>query len=562
MRENGLGAEGGAPACGGMESVAGTRLVSPHRQVFYHLLAGIAIWCMAAGYALGAPQCASYQDGEEEIMIAIVSPSRLEIRTRNQPPRFYHYRQNGDSLEAVNLSNPYDRETLRRSTDGEILAGLYGGDSQRFPRVASLVCQADEAFSSDPEARACWENLPDCQDTLREKSVAQLETLCDARLPFACLDLLKRSQEASAEKSGAEEKKEEPPPVCREGEATYDEAACGERIQELIGKALAKGLADAFQSLYADPVILPKAMLERLSALCQANVSAELCAKAAEHLWDAGEYPRALEVFARACQMPIGDPEACRRAGALESLSGANLTPAALETLPCGHYAALNERGLMPEFDFGDRGKTRMGELFLARARLENGLVRIRHDKGGDFVLRALSDGTLVGQDSWNRYAIYQRTGGETRCAAPVAYRETQLEMDCRAGEDMESCCARGGMQGCNGMGHQSALQGDWQAALPFYAKMCQAGIRSGCENMVTAFAEGGVEKARETLETICAEDAQHVACDIVETTGWELFDALQELRKISQTLNEMLELEEGDGEDVKTDLPDEEEEK
>ncbi|MDR2625203.1 MAG: hypothetical protein LBC37_02615, partial [Zoogloeaceae bacterium] len=334
MRENSLGVECSASAPE-RQSIAGTRLAFLHRQVLY-LLTGIAIWCMAAGCALGAPQCASYQDDEEEITIAIVSPSRLEIRPRNQSPRFYHYRQNGDSLEAVNLSNPYDRETLSRLADGAILAGLYGDNSQRLLRVASLVCQADAEFSADPEARACQENLLDCQDTLREKSVAQLEALCDARLPFACLDLLKRSQEASAEKSGAEEKKEEPPPVCREGEATFDEAACGELLQELIGKALAKGLAEVFQSLYADPIVLPQAMRERLSALCQANVSAELCAKAAEHLWDAGEYLRALEVFARACQMPIGDPEACRRAGALESLLDANpnLTPVVLETLP------------------------------------------------------------------------------------------------------------------------------------------------------------------------------------------------------------------------------------
>ncbi|MDR0736959.1 MAG: hypothetical protein LBF51_09075 [Zoogloeaceae bacterium] len=513
----------------------------------FRLLMGVVFWC-AAGVALGAPQCASYQDGEENATLSIVSPTRLEVRPRNQPPRFYRYHQDGDRLEAVNLSDLYDTQTLTRPANGKTLTGLYGDDSQQFLRVASFACQTDAAPSSDSDARACLEDLTACQDTLRKKTDAQIEALCAARLPFACLDLLERAQKSSR-KSGVSE---EPPPVCREGEASFDADACG----EIIGQAIAKEMAAVFQSLYADPVILPAALLERLPDLCQANVSAELCAKAAEHLWDAGQFLRTREVFIHACQAPIEDPVACQRAEALEILSGANSTPLVLEALPCGHYVASGKGGLMSEFDFGDRGKTRRGELFSARARLEDGRVRIRHDKGGDFVLRALADGTLVGQDEWNRYAIYRRDGGQTQCADPVIYHETELKMDCRAGEDMESCCARGGTQGCNGMGHAAALRGDWQTALTSYARLCRMGVRSGCENVVTVFTSGGVGKARETLEAICAEDARHVACDVMEMIDW---DALDALRAFSEAMNEALkEALKDSEEDAETDTPDE----
>jgi hypothetical protein len=511
--------------------------------VTLRLLAGVAVWC-AAGCALGAPQCASYEDEEGESTITLVSPARLEVRPRGQSPRFYQYRQNGDRLDAINLSDLYDQETLILLANGKRLTGLYGDKSRPFLRVKSFACQTDAAPSADPEVRACQENLKDCRSALHRKTDAQMEALCAARLPFGCLELLKRVQESSETSDELEEK--ELPPVCREGEVTFDMAACKQAFEQALTKALAK----VFQSLYTDVDILPTALLERLPALCRDNVSAQICAKAAEHLWDAGRFFSAREAFSHACQMPIGDPEACQHAAALEVLTDANAAaPVALEALPCGHYV-MSEDGLMSEFDFGDRGITHMGEYFSSRARLENGLVRIRHDKGGDFVLRALANGMLVGQDQWNRYAIYQRENCPTQCAAPVLYHETELKMDCRAGEDMESCCARGGIQGCNGMGNMAALQDDWQKALSFYANVCQTGVRSGCENMRTVFMEG-IDEAKETLETICAKDDLHVACDILETTNWKSFAAIRELKALEKALKEAAEEE---GEDAETD--------
>jgi hypothetical protein len=153
---------------------------------------------------------------------------------------------------------------------------------------------------------------------------------------------------------------------------------------------------------------------------------------------------------------------------------------------------------------------------------IANGQVRIRHDKGGDFVFAPVEGDALLGIDSWNRYAVYSRDGGAASCAAPTVYVEKPLGEDCPqpGRETIAACCARGSLHGCNALGHQRALAGDWAGAKPEYLKVCTAGVRVGCENLARAY-EHGDESIPDLLDALCAKDAAHVACDVRETTPW-----------------------------------------
>jgi hypothetical protein len=198
----------------------------------------------------------------------------------------------------------------------------------------------------------------------------------------------------------------------------------------------------------------------------------------------------------------------------------------------------------MSELDFGDRGLV-TGFGGNLRSRLEAGLVRIRHDKGGDFVLQRIGDDHLLGIDDWNRYAIYRRDGGATACAAPLVFDEKPLVEDCPqpGNETAAACCVRGSLHGCNIAGHQLALGNAWAEAKPYYLKVCAAGVRIGCENLTQVFARGNDQSVPDDLDALCAKNARHVACDVRETTNWALLsfsqatDAL--LRDMERELDE-----------------------
>ena len=99
----------------------------------------------------------------------------------------------------------------------------------------------------------------------------------------------------------------------------------------------------------------------------------------------------------------------------------------------------------------GDRGLVTGGLGTELRARLEAGLVRIRHDKGGEFVFARIGEDRLLGLDDWNRYALYRRDGDKASCAAPVVFEETPLIEDYPqpGTATADTCCARGSLHGC-----------------------------------------------------------------------------------------------------------------
>ncbi len=323
-----------------------------------------------------------------------------------------------------------------------------------------------------------------------------------------------------------------PPPECREGTAEFSAEAC----DRAIGQALGTALAEVATSMYADDVPLPPERLDTLPALCARHGSAKVCAKVAEELWVGGRFAQARDALRTGCDRG-GDGDACKHVAPLAALADAQLKTVAATTLPCGRYVA--DTGLMSELDFGDGGLV-AGMGGNLRARLDAGLVRIRHDKGGDFVLQRIGSDRLLGIDDWNRYAVYRldessrddrsRYGGATACAAPMVFDEKPLVEDCPqpGNETASACCARGSLHGCNIAGHQLALDNAWAEAKPYYLKVCAAGVRMGCENLTQVFARGNDESVPDDLDALCATNARHVACDVGETTNWALLSLSQ----------------------------------
>jgi hypothetical protein len=384
--------------------------------------------------------------------------------------------------------------------------------------LCAAATAASAAPSVHPEVKACKSNLEACEESLREAPIEKLQILCEHLLPSACSRLIDRYHNESRDTAAGD-----PPAVCREGEPTWDEAACQAAALQMLTQTLAGGANSAF----------PAARLDALPAMCRKHSNGELCVKVADQLWEGGRYLEAARMLKRACTLK--DTSACDSSKALAGLSDKVVSAPAREGMPCGHYASAT--GLMREFNFVDRGKVEASYNARMSARLEDGLIRIRHDKGGDFVLRYLADGRLLGLDDWNRYALYKRDGGMDKCAAPVVYREVELKQDCRAGEDMSACCQRGGLQGCNAQGHTAALADKWDDALKYYERLCRADVRTGCENVVQTYAQGGVDRAKEVLNSICAKDAKAVACDVADNTNWA---ELAEMRAIQEALKEM----------------------
>lgn len=192
----------------------------------------------------------------------------------------------------------------------------------------------------------------------------------------------------------------------------------------------------------------------------------------------------------------------------------------------------------MDTLDFGDAGLVGIGWDSQLRARVEGGDIRIRHDKGGDFVLRPLPGGQLLGMDQWTRFQVFTATGeGASSCSAPKQYTVLPLPQDCPlalASGGAEACCAQGRLQGCNVLGNRLAMSGNWLQAAQHYLTVCRAGVREGCENLVTAQGNSAELDAHAMLEQLCHADrsGRHVACDVLETGNWStlaLGRALQE---------------------------------
>ena len=466
-----------------------------------------AALCLAAVCASPAtlatpPTCGGYVDADSGARLEIDDPVRARLLREGSAPASQHYRVTGTTLRLFDTDQGYASD-FTLSTDSRTLTEV----DEAF-RKTFVLAEARSCGAAPPPAApgSCRADLDACFADIGHASADRLRAACDDGVAIACvrwIDALREAQDVEPF---------ERPAACREDDPSFSKEACETAASALLARAL----SEVVGSMHADDKPLPAQALAPLPALCAKSGSAKVCNEVAEQLWIGGRHADARAALDIACKRGV-DPEACRHATALAGV--ASLQPQRAERLPCGRYVAAT--GLMSELDFSDRGLVPSlgGQL---RARIEHGQVRIRHDKGGDFVFAPVAGDMLIGIDSWNRYAVYARDGGAATCAAPAVYIEKPLVEDCPqpGRESIAACCARGSLHGCNTLGHQRALAGDWAGAKPEYLKVCTAGVRVGCENLTRVYAQGD-DSIPDLLDALCAKDAKHVACDVRDTTPW-----------------------------------------
>lgn len=295
---------------------------------------------------------------------------------------------------------------------------------------------------------------------------------------------------------------------------------CGQRpdacLELLKGYEVEANPSRPLFDLYAEKKPLPVERVQALVEACKKHRAPELCRQAVTQLWLAQQFEASRDLLRSMCDDKL-HAYACAQFDALKPKNLVN-TLAPATALPCGEFKTATS-ALVSEINFQDKGGVETGLGNRLRARLEQGLIKIRHDKGGDFVFARLDEDTLLGMDSYNQLAMYSRIAAPAKaCQAPVRYTERELSSTCGLDKDPARCCKAGDSQGCNRLGNMAALNGDWKAAAAAYALVCSQGVRVGCENWIYTIGHTGDGDGVETgLMQLCKQDERHVACDLLE---------------------------------------------
>lgn len=393
----------------------------------------------------------------------------------------YHF-QTGATIKAHNAENTQEEEyilsdrgrqlTLQDKTWGDkLFLAKMPYRCEPKPKLQYLSKPACE-YGKEAECCIAGDTRSCVRDADAKKAIPALRQYCSER-PDACLELVKH-YEADANPS--------------------------------------KSLFD----LYAEKKALPIEQVQELVGACEKHRSPELCRQAVIQLWRAHQFELSRDLLKKMCDAKL-DGEACARFDVLKRMNFAKATEQT-SALPCGQYKAATS-SLVSSLHFLDKGviETDLGSRL--RARFEQGLIKVRHDKGGDFVFAKQGDDTLLGMDSYSQLTVYNRVQPPSKtCQAPVIYAERALSTACGLDKDPAQCCKEGDSQGCNRLGNMSALKGQWKAAAVSYALVCRQGIRVGCENWIYTISQtgdgDGVEKA---FTQLCKQDDLHVACDLLE---------------------------------------------
>lgn len=508
--------------------------------------------CAQQAAASGLPRCGVFEAEGGGTQLRVDGPDRGVEKNKHISDRPFVVQRFEGRLNLVNLTFGFASE-LDVQRGGRVL--LKNGTRYRLTQRAACLPPVEHAPGS------CLADAQHCLDRHHsELSLPALESACAEGVPWLCQRLPERYREAdqapggdtpteaqiaviqaSMEKAMAEM---DFPRQCRDDDPAADAEACMAILEERpeLVEAVATAIRTASMAASMVEVFSPAASptlsdarLQRLQGLCTQVGETDFCKEVATLQWTAGNLQDGRAALQVACEG--GDETSCRQAAALLQL-GAHLVPQAASAVPCGRYVAPG--GMLDELTFGDGGMVEVGYGSRVRARVQDGQIRMRHELGGDYVLEPLANGDLVGLDDSTRFERFQRQPGDARCSAPLVFDEIPFPQDCpRALIDgeAEACCAAGRMQGCHVLGSRAALGGKWVEASEHYQKVCQAGIREGCENLVGLMENRSRVDVRPMLEAVCEADGsgRHVACDVLATRNWGLLDLGQALERAVQ---------------------------
>lgn len=507
-------------------------------------------WAQQAA-ASGLPRCGVFEAEGGGSQLRVDGPDRGVEKGSYMSDRPFVLQRIDGSLNLVDLTFGLASE-LQVQRGGRVLQRRE--TRYRLTQPSACLPPVEHAPGS------CLADARNCFDNHRELSLPALESACAEGIPGLCRRLPERYREAdqapgsdtpseaqiaviraTMEKAMAEM---DFPRQCRDDDPAADAEACMAILEarpelvEAVATAVrtatvAASMVDVF-SPAAKPA-LSDARLQRLQGLCTQVGESDFCKEVAGLQWAAGNLQEGRAALQVACDG--GDETSCRQSAQLQPL-GEALTVVPVTALPCGRYDASDR--MLEKLEFGDGGLVEFGFGSQVRARLQEGQIRMRHERGGDYVLQPLPNGDLLGLDQWLRFERFQRQPGDAQCSAPLVFDAVPFPQDCpRASIDgeAEACCAAGKMQGCHVLGSRAALGRKWVEASQHYRKVCEAGIREGCENLVTLMENSSTVDVRPMLEAVCKADGsgRHVACDVLATRNWGLLDLGQALERAVQ---------------------------
>lgn len=377
-----------------------------HRAAGWRSLLLLALASASLPAAAQSMACGTYKDSGGTITLTIESEGHGFLSGPYQATEELRIARQEDVLGTGNLSTGRLENWYFSDNDRTINTPY-----REFTREHAAACKT----MPEPIEGGCVMYTSECLEALPEAAPVKLHAWCAEGVGAACTQLLETYQQQA--KDAAPETSEPPmPEICKEESPSFDAEGCTAVARKIASEMMGKALLGLQHSVDAP---LPPAQLDELTELCRVQQGETFCADVAEALWSGGRLQQARDALQRSCAQRADAP-ACGPAkdlAVLASASASALTPVPAAAMPCGSFEA--ERSVLSQLRFLEGGVVEAGgrEQPL-RASLREGRILIHRDIGSDFVLQLLQNGNLVGIDSGNRFAYYERkpAAGNARC--------------------------------------------------------------------------------------------------------------------------------------------------
>jgi len=377
-----------------------------HRAAGWRSLLLLALASASLPAAAQSMACGTYKDSGGTITLTIESEGHGFLSGPYQATEELRIARQEDVLGTGNLSTGRLENWYFSDNDRTINTPY-----REFTREHAAACKT----MPEPIEGGCVMYTSECLEALPEAAPVKLHAWCAEGVGAACTQLLETYQQQA--KDAAPETSEPPmPEICKEESPSFDAEGCTAVARKIASEMMGKALLGLQHSVDAP---LPPAQLDELTELCRVQQGETFCADVAEALWSGGRLQQARDALQRSCAQRADAP-ACGPAkdlAVLASASASALTPVPATAMPCGSFEA--ERSVLSQLRFLEDGVVEAGgrEQPL-RASLREGRILIHRDIGSDFVLQLLQNGNLVGIDSGNRFAYYERkpAAGNARC--------------------------------------------------------------------------------------------------------------------------------------------------
>ena len=377
-----------------------------HRAAGWRSLLLLALASASLPAAAQSMACGTYKDSGGTITLTIESEGPGFLSGPYQATEELRIARQEDVLGTGNLSTGRLENWYFSDNDRTINTPY-----REFTREHAAACKT----MPEPIEGGCVMYTSECLEALPEAAPVKLHAWCAEGVGAACTQLLETYQQQA--KDAAPETSEPPmPEICKEESPSFDAEGCTAVARKIASEMMGKALLGLQHSVDAP---LPPAQLDELTELCRVQQGETFCADVAEALWSGGRLQQARDALQRSCAQRADAP-ACGPAkdlAVLASASASALTPVPATAMPCGSFEA--ERSVLSQLRFLEGGVVEAGgrEQPL-RASLREGRILIHRDIGSDFVLQLLQNGNLVGIDSGNRFAYYERkpAAGNARC--------------------------------------------------------------------------------------------------------------------------------------------------